>query len=226
MPTIYIRSGRRASISNRGLKPGASCKTEVLQLPPHLAAKKPVKYTLFTMQGKIFTAFDIETTGLDPKIDRIVEFGAIKFDGSGVIARFSTLVNPEIPMPLEAGRVNGISDAMLSGRPVIEEALPDFLSFVKNTVIIAHNAPFDCGFVNENLKKLCEAKNTSWIPPFPTLPNQIMDTLVLSKEHFPGLKSYSLQNLALEFGIIVTEAHRAPDDARLCMEIFRRFSVT
>jgi DNA polymerase-3 subunit epsilon len=162
------------------------------------------------VQGAVFTAFDLETTGLDSKLDCIVEFGAIKFDNRGIMARYSTLVNPGIPMPEEAGRVNGISDAMLLGKPFIEETLPHFLNFVRNTIIVAHNAPFDCGFVNESLSG------------FSALPNPVADSLVLSREAFPGRKSYSLQNLAVDFGIQTRKAHRAEDDALLCMEIFIR----
>ena len=159
-------------------------------------------------EGAVFTAFDIETTGLDPKSDRIVEIGAVKFDKRGLIARFSALINPGIPMPAEAGRVNNISDEMLRGKPCLEQILPDFLLFISSTVLAAHNAPFDCGFINEKLKT--------------GLPNPIVDTLVFSRDIFPGRRSYSLQNLAAELGIPALDAHRAEDDARLCMEIFLR----
>ena len=163
-------------------------------------------------EGTVFVAFDLETTGLDPHIDRIAEIGAVKFDRKGIIARFSTLVNPGIPMPAEAGRVNKISDEMLAGKPAIGEVLPDFLRFIKGSVVIAYNAPFDCGFINEKLKN----------GPFPSLPNPIADALVFARESFPGRQSYSLQNLAAGLGISARDAHRAEDDGRLCMEIFIR----
>lgn len=190
-------------------------------------------------EGAAFTAFDLETTGLDPKQDRIAEFGAVKFDRRGVIARYATLVNPGIPMPPDAGRVNKITDAMLAGQPAIEEALPDFLRFIKDTIIVAHNAPFDCGFVNASLQRLYEAGRLSrggetaggrlfaesaapWTPPFPTLPNKTADTLLMARRLFPGRERYSLQNLAPDLGLKAEAAHRALDDARLCMEIFVR----
>ena len=157
-------------------------------------------------EGAVFVAFDLETTGLDPKQDRIVEIGAAKFDKKGLVARFSALINPGIPMPHEAGKVNGISDEMLKGKPAVGEVLPDFLGFIENSILAAHNAPFDCGFVNAH----CD------------LPNHIADTLVFSREAFPGLRSYSLQNLAAELDIPARNAHRAEDDALLCMEIFLR----
>ena len=169
-------------------------------------------------EGASFAAFDLETTGLEPRLDRIVEIGAVKFDRGGLIARFSTLINPGIPMPVEAERVNKISDAMLKGKPSLDKVFPDFLRFVKGAVIVAHNAPFDCGFINA---KLGEFHNEGQVE-FSTLPNPIADTLIFSKEVFPALRSHSLQNLATELNIPARDAHRAEDDARLCMEIFLR----
>ena len=165
--------------------------------------------------GMTFVAFDLETTGLDPRQDQIVEIGAVKFDRQGLTARFSILINPGIPMPAEAEKVNKISDAMLRDKPAIGQVMPDFLRFIEGSIVIAHKAAFDCGFINQNLKN-------SPVSPFPTLPNPIVDTLVLSREAFPGLYSYSLQNLAADLKIPSKDAHRAEDDARLCMEIFLR----
>ncbi|MDR2479459.1 MAG: 3'-5' exonuclease [Treponema sp.] len=166
--------------------------------------------------GAAFAAFDIETTGLDSRQDRIAEFGAIRFDKQGIISRYSTLVDPGIPMPEEAGRVNHITPQMLAGQPSLEAALPDFLLFIKNAVIVAHNAPFDCGFVNESLARL----HSDGLAPFPGLPNRIADTLVMVRRIFPGRPRYNLQDMAAFLGIQAQSAHRALDDARLCMEIF------
>jgi DNA polymerase-3 subunit epsilon len=189
----------------------------------------------------VFTAFDLETTGLDPQKDRIVEIGAVKFDRRGLIARFSTLVNPGIPMPPEAERVNNITSKMLADKPPLDEVLPDFLTFIRDTVLTAYNAPFDCGFVNESLRIRYEkarsavpggqrglldgmdstaAADSGWLAP--SLPNPVADTLAIAREAFPGRKSYKLQELAAELQIPAAEAHRAEDDARLCMEIFTR----
>ena len=167
-------------------------------------------------EGADFTAFDLETTGLDPKRDRIVEIGAVRFNARGILDRYETLVDPGFPMPAEAGRVNGITDAMLAGQPPLCEALPEFLRFAENTVIVAHNAPFDCGFVNESLLRLYDDGYTRAA----ALPNQIADTLPLARRLFPGRAHYNLQALAKGLGIKAEAAHRALDDARLCMEIF------
>jgi DNA polymerase-3 subunit epsilon len=197
---------------------------------------------IFNEDGR-FTAIDLETTGLDPKRDHIVEIGAVKFDKKGAISRFSMLINPGILMPFSANAVNNITDDMLKDKPPLDAVLPDFLRFVKNTVIIAHNASFDCGFINEELKiryeNALKAEDESiglfsdeefpvqeasalWIPPFPMLPNRIVDTIVFAKEVFPGMRKYNLQDLAAFLTINAKDAHRAEDDARVCMEIFLR----
>jgi len=159
-----------------------------------------------------FIAFDTETTGLDPASGRIVEIGAVKFDRRGVIARYNVLINPEMPMPEEAGKVNGITDAMLKDKPLIADVFPDFFDFIGTGVLVAHNAPFDINYVNAELKRAGE----------PPLSNKVVDTRIFAKEVFPGLSSYALQDLAVQFGITALEAHRAEDDARVCMELFEQ----
>jgi DNA polymerase-3 subunit epsilon len=198
---------------------------------------------IFNEGGQV-VAFDLETTGLDPKRDRIVEIGAVKFDKNGVISRFSTLINPGISMPFGAGAVNNITDDMLKDKPPLDAVFPDFLRFIKDTVIIAYNAPFDCGFINEGLAFRYENAQKAvdegiglfsdeesqpvqesavlWTPPFPMLPNLIVDTIVFAKEAFPGMHKYGLQDLAASLSINAKDAHRAEDDARVCMEIFLR----
>lgn len=159
-----------------------------------------------------FIAFDTETTGLDPVSGRIVEIGAVKFDQRGVIARYNVLINPEMPMPEEAGKVNGITDEMLKDKPLIADVFPDFFDFIGTGVLVAHNAPFDINYVNAELKRAGK---------FP-LTNKAVDTRIFAKEVFPGLSSYALQDLAVQFGITALEAHRAEDDARVCMELFEQ----
>lgn len=157
-----------------------------------------------------FIAFDTETTGLDPASGRIVEIGAVKFDRRGIIARYNVLINPEMPMPEEAGKVNGITDAMLKDKPLIAAVFPDFFDFIGTGVLVAHNAPFDINYVNAELKRIGKSP----------LANKVVDTRIFAKEVFPGLSSYALQDLAVQFGITALEAHRAEDDARVCMELF------
>ena len=157
-----------------------------------------------------FIAFDTETTGLDAAVGKIVEIGAVKFDRRGIIARYNVLINPQMPMPEEAGKVNGITDAMLKDKPVIAAVFPDFLEFIGTGILVAHNAPFDINYVNTELARAEK----------PLLTNKVVDTRIFAKEVFPGLSSYALQDLAVQFGITALEAHRAEDDARVCMELF------
>ena len=159
-----------------------------------------------------FVAFDTETTGLKPDENRVVEIGAVKFDTHGVISRFSVLINPECPMPPEAGAVNNITDEMLKGKPLFKEVAVDFLKFIQDTILVAHNAPFDIAFINAELKRCGIGKLT----------NKVVDTLVFTREVFPRLDSYKLQELAKRFDVVAFSAHRAEDDARVCMEVFDR----
>jgi DNA polymerase-3 subunit epsilon len=157
-----------------------------------------------------FTVFDTETTGLDPKLNRVVEIGGIRFDAKGIAARFNVLINPGVSMPSEVTKINGITDDMLRGQPASSVVLPDFLRFIGDSVLIAHNAPFDISFINEELARI----------GLPLLKNRVIDTRIFAKETFPNLPKYALQELAVRFSIDVKDAHRAEDDARVCMELF------
>ncbi len=158
----------------------------------------------------VFTVFDTETTGLEPKQCRVVEAGAIRFDSRGIIARFNVLINPGSPMPPEVSKINGITDDMLKKQPNAAAVIPDFMRFIGDSVLIAHNAPFDVNFINEELARLGQAP----------LKNRVIDTRIFAKEMFPDLPKYALQELAVRFGIQALDAHRAEDDARVCMELF------
>jgi DNA polymerase III alpha subunit (gram-positive type) len=111
---------------------------------------------------------------------------------------------------------------MLVGQPPIQETLPAFLRFAADTVMVAHNAPFDCGFINASLSRLYD----DGYAPLPALPNRVADTLPLARRLLPGREHYNLQSVAASLDIRAEAAHRAFDDARLCMEIFiRLFAV-
>ena len=167
-------------------------------------------------EGADFTAFDIETTGLDNRWDSIVEIGAVRFNKQGIIDRYAQLSDPGFPMPAEAGRVNNITDEMLAGQPSIQEVLPVFLRFSADSIVLAHNAPFDCGFINRSLSRLCDDGYVQ----HSVLPNRVADTLPLARRLLPGRSHYHLQDIAASLGFKAEAAHRALDDARLCMEIF------
>ena len=171
--------------------------------------------------GKTFAAFDTETTGLKSEKEFIIEIGAVKFNCDGVIGEpFDILIKPPIELPQFIKDLTHITDEMISCCPCAKEAVPQFLNFIggKETVLVAHNAQFDLGFVNSELKRFSH----------PELPNICIDTLNASRWAYPDLikeqekGQYRLQSLAKRFGIEAKAAHRANDDARLCMEIFKR----
>ncbi len=159
-----------------------------------------------------FIAFDTETTGTLPGVDRIVEIGAVRFNRGEVEAVYSTLINPLIPMPAGASAVNGITDEMLVGKPTIDTLLESFAEFCGEDVIVAHNAPFDYGFLTADIKKH-EAKAGR---------GPMFDTYSLSKKVFPGLANYRLSTLVDHLKIEAGEFHRAEADAAACGTVFIR----
>lgn len=163
-----------------------------------------------SVQDQLFTAFDVETTGLYPGKDRIVEIGAVSFRGDAVLSRFQSLVDPGIPMPADAGSVNRITDDMLRGQPDISEVLPRFLSFVGESSLVAHNASFDADFVS------AEAAGLGLAP----IGRRVFDTRSLAMLAFPGSRSYSLSALCRTLGLSAEGAHRALADAEACRQLF------
>jgi DNA polymerase-3 subunit epsilon len=163
-----------------------------------------------TLAGIAFTAFDVETTGLFPGVDRIAEIAAVRFDTDRVLGTFQSLVNPGIPMSAEAMAVNGISDGMLVGQPDIGEVLPGFFEFLGSSYPVAHNAMFDVGFISVE-----SARVGLGAPDSP-----VLDTRGLAAAAFPGRGSYSLDTLRRVHGFSSEGAHRALADAHACRELF------
>jgi DNA polymerase III subunit epsilon len=162
--------------------------------------------------GVVFTAVDTETTGLTPETCRIIEIGAVQFDKTGILSTFNTLVNPECPIPAVATNINHITDEMVGSQPVIKAVLPEFIAFAGDSILVAHNAPFDLLFINKELER----------SRMPSMTNKAIDTLNLSRWAYPTAAHHSLQYLAKVMNIEAKDAHRACDDARVCSEIFLR----
>lgn len=160
----------------------------------------------------IYTAFDTETTGLSRHTERVIEIGAVKFTKDGILGEYNQLIYPEKLVPPATIQIHGISDEMLEGKPLFKDIAGDFLDFIEGTTLIAHNAQFDIGFINKELELagLKELNNTKFA----------IDTLFLSRKIFPDSKKHTLQYLAETFQIEKGRAHRASDDARVCMELF------
>ena len=160
----------------------------------------------------LFAAIDIETTGLTPVVDSIVEIGAVRFREDEVLETFDELVDPGRSISPGASAVNGITDEMVRGKRTIEEVLPRFIAFLGDAVPVAHHAPFDAGFLAYDISRL----NLS-VPDQP-----VLDTCVIPKRLFPYAGSYSLESLAGFFGIKSETFHRALADAMVCMKILNR----
>ena len=162
--------------------------------------------------GAVFCALDTETTGLKPSEERIIEIGAVKFDKTGELERFSTLVNPRVLIPPFCQQLTGITNKMVFGQKEFKEIADGLLEFLGDSIIIAHNAQFDLRFVNAELERMNHE----------ILPNQAIDTLRFSRWTYPENGHWTLQFLAKQLEIEVKSAHRAEDDARVCMELFLR----
>lgn len=163
--------------------------------------------------GTVFTAFDTETTGLRPIDSTIIEIGAIKFDRNGQISTWSGLFNPGFLLPPQITQITHITDQMLSDKPPLSIKINEFLEFLGDSVIVAHNAQFDIEFLNSECARN-NIKRTN---------NKFIDTLQFSRIVYPDLKSHRLEFLADNFGIDKGSAHRALDDARTCMHLFKKY---
>ncbi len=151
-----------------------------------------------------FCIVDLETTGGAPGSSAITEIGAVRVEGLRITDRFSTLVDPECPIPPHITGITGIDDAMVRGQPVIDVALPAFIAFAGDDVLVAHNAPFDLRFLNYERLRLRDGYFTQpWL-----------DTLVLARRLLNGaLPRHDLSTLATWAGAPVRPAHRALADA-------------
>lgn len=167
-------------------------------------SEKIIKMEEVLAQSNEFVVLDIETTGLSPsKGGRIIEIGAKKVIGNKIVDRFSQLIHPEMKISPKITKITGITNEMVSDKPVYREVLLNFYNFIGNSVVVAHNASFDW-----DRFLLHYFKNVGIIPN-----NPIVDTLALSKLYYPGLSSYKLENLCNEVGVELTNAHRAESDA-------------
>jgi DNA polymerase III epsilon subunit len=150
-----------------------------------------------------FVAFDLETTGLSAKNGRVVEIGAVRFRGNEVLGQQRWLVNPGMPIPENAQRVHGITDAMVADAPAFPDAYREFLTFIGEDVLMAHNARFDMRFL------AAEAERHGM--PQPTAP--VIDTLAVARARLPGLSSYRLEDLVSTCQLPTGSFHRGLDDA-------------
>ncbi len=157
-----------------------------------------------------YCVLDIETTGLSFRTEKITELGAVKYKNGEIIDRFECFVNPEKLIPEEVIKITNITNDMVKDAQTIKEILPKFLEFIGDSVIVAHNADFDVGFIKYNAEKLGYK-----------LENTYIDTLRLAKDLFPDYKKFKLGIIAEKLGIKVEVAHRALDDVLTLVKVFK-----
>ncbi|MCT4663091.1 MAG: PolC-type DNA polymerase III [Tissierellales bacterium] len=159
-----------------------------------------------------FVVFDLETTGFSPITNKITEIGAVKIVEGKIVDRYSQLVNPEEPIPLKIQELTGITNNLVENEPTIENCLKDFLNFVGDAVLVAHNASFDMSFLKENARRIGE-----------DVRNPSLDTLQLSRILLKNLKSHKLNRIAKHLNISLENHHRAVDDSAATGEILLKF---
>ena len=159
-----------------------------------------------------FVAFDLETTGLNPKTDKIIEIGAVIMKQGIEIARFQTFVDPHQKLLKETTDLTGITDQMLQGAPSLKTVLPQFIEFVGNRVLVAHNADFDTAFIREACRKLGYEYGFT-----------AADTLVLSQNLMTKLNRHKLNIVAAALSLPEFNHHRAADDSVTCGLIMCKF---
>lgn len=159
-----------------------------------------------------FVVFDIETTGFSALTCKIIEIGAVKVEKGQITDRFSTFVNPEVPIPFRIEQLTSINDSMVLDAPTIEDVLPKFLEFCEGCVMVAHNADFDMSFIIENCKRQGIPDDFTYV-----------DTVGMARFLLPALNRFKLDTVAKAVGVSLDHHHRAVDDAACTAEIFVRF---
>ena len=159
-----------------------------------------------------YVVFDLETTGFSPDKNKIIEIGAVKVVHGEITERFSTFVNPEVPIPYRIEELTSIRDDMVIDAPKIETILPQFMEFCGDAIMVAHNADFDMSFIIKNCERQGIEKEFT-----------IIDTVALARILLPQLNRFKLDTVAKALGVSLENHHRAVDDAGCTAEIFVKF---
>lgn len=158
-----------------------------------------------------FVVVDVEATGAKTPPNRLIELGAYRIRGGRIVDKFLSLVNPEIPIPRFVASLTGISNEMVKRAPVFADVAPQWLDFVSDSVIVAHNAPFDTSFLNHEISR---------VYPGHRMVNPHLCTVRLSRRALPDLSNHRLETIANYFSIPIVSRHRAHSDALATAEIF------
>ena len=163
-----------------------------------------------------FVVVDVEATGAKMPPNRLIELGAYRIRGGRIVDKFLSLVNPELPIPRFVAALTGISNEMVKSAPVFAELAPKLLDFVSDSVLVAHNAPFDTSFLNHEISR---------VYPGHRMINPHLCTVRLSRRTLPDLSNHRLDTIAEHFSIPIASRHRAGSDALATAEIFLRLLI-
>ncbi len=158
-----------------------------------------------------YVVFDLETTGAKTPPCRITEIGAYRVKNGKIVDEFHTLVNPETPIPIFIAQLTGISDAMVKNEPKFREIAHDFLEFIGDSVLVAHNAHFDIRFLNHEIARIHGSYRVG---------NPHLCTVQLSRKLLPHIENHRLNTVAEYYSVALLNHHRASDDARATAHIF------
>jgi DNA polymerase III epsilon subunit family exonuclease len=158
-----------------------------------------------------FVVVDVEATGAKTPPNRLIELGAYRIRGGRIVDRFLQLINPEIPIPRFVASLTGISNEMVKRAPVFADVAPQWLDFVSDSVLVAHNAPFDTSFLNHEISR---------VYPGHRMVNPHLCTVRLSRRVLPDIANHRLDTIANHFSIPIVSRHRAGSDALATAEIF------
>ena len=159
-----------------------------------------------------YVVFDLETTGFSPLVNKIIEIGAVKVQDGKIVDRFSTFVNPKVPIPFQIEELTSIRDDMVMDAPTIEEILPKFMVFCEGAIMVAHNADFDMSFIKHNCRE--QGLRCTFT---------IVDTVALARILLPHLNRFKLDTVAKALNVPLGFHHRAVDDAACTADIFIKF---
>ena len=158
-----------------------------------------------------FVVFDLETTGAKCPPCRITEIGAYRISRGEIVAEFQTLVNPESIIPPFITQLTGISNQMVRNAPKFAEIASDFLGFIGDAVLVAHNAHFDMRFLNHEIGRIYEGYRVA---------NSHLCTVQLSRKLLPNIENHRLHTVAEHYSIYIANRHRAADDAHATAKVF------
>lgn len=158
-----------------------------------------------------YVVFDFETTGAKCPPCRVTEIGAYRIEKGNITDKFHTLINPETPIPLFITQLTGISDSMVRNAPKFRDIADDFLSFIGDAVLVAHNAPFDMRFLNHEIGKIYDGYRVA---------NPHLCTVQLSRRLVPHIENHKLNTVAEYFRVNLENHHRALFDAQATAKIF------